>query len=269
MPLLHIIILSIVQGLTEFLPISSSGHLVLVPIVTKSPDQGLIMDLAVHIGSLFAVLVYYRRDVWNMCYACIPWVKNPDHSSRRLGVYIALATIPAIIFGFIMHKILPEGIRDVRVIAATTIFYGLLLGAADRFGPHEKTVKDVTLTSAMAIGLAQVLALIPGTSRSGITMTAARFLGFHRVDAARFSFLLSIPATAGAGLLGVMDVVKAEDAQLGMDMLLAIVFTFVAALGAISFMMRFLRNYSMMPFMIYRLILGAGLIVYIFSGAPV
>lgn len=263
MTLLNIAIVSIVQGLTEFLPISSSGHLVLAPKILQMPDQGLIMDLAVHIGTLLAVLVYYRRDVWDMALAWLQW-KNPKRqAARRLGLYIVLATIPAVVFGFIMHKIIPDGIRDVRVIAATTLFYGVLLGVADRFSPRDKDLSKITLKSALMIGFAQALALIPGTSRSGITMTTARFLGFNRVDAARFSFLLSIPATAGAGLLGVVDVVKAGDAQMGMDMVIAIVMTFLAGMAAMSFMMRWFKNFGMMPFVIYRLLLGVGLVAYL------
>lgn len=269
MTLFHIAIISIVQGLTEFLPISSSGHLVLVPLVMREPDQGLTMDLAVHIGTLLAVLVYYRRDIWEMILACFHWKTTTNKDAQRLAVYIVLATIPAVFFGFIMHKILPGGIRDVRVIAATTIGYGLLLGIVDHYRPQEKVLSQITLKSAMMIGFAQALALIPGTSRSGITMTAARSMGFNRVDAARFSFLLSLPATAGACLLAVLDVVKAGDVDLGVDMAIAAAMTFVAGMLAIAFMMRWFKNFGMMPFMIYRLLLGAGLLVYIFYGSPV
>ncbi|MCK4945141.1 MAG: undecaprenyl-diphosphate phosphatase [Alphaproteobacteria bacterium] len=258
-----IIIISIVQGLTEFLPVSSSGHLVLVPLIFNMPDQKLVMDLAVHIGTLLAVLVYYRRDVWEISLSCLPWKKTFHKDKRRLGIYIILATIPAIIFGFIMHNILPEGIRDVRVIAATTLGFGVLLGVADYTGSRTGTIEQITLKSAMLIGFAQVLALIPGTSRSGITITMARFLGISRVDAARFSFLLSIPVTAGAGFLGVLDVLKSHDAQLGMDMLLAVFVTLVAGFLAIAFMMRWLKNSGMMPFAIYRVIMGAILAVYL------
>ena len=263
MTILHITILSIVQGLTEFLPVSSSAHLVLVPLVTNMPDQGLMMDLAVHIGTLLAVLVYYRKDVWDISWACLYWKGKKNKDMRHLGIYIVLATIPAVVFGFIMHKIIPEGIRDVRVIAATTLIFGAILGIADRFSPAEKTLSKITLKSAMIIGFAQVLAFIPGTSRSGITMTTARFLGFNRVDAARFSFLLSIPATAGAGLLAVIDVIKAHDAKMEADMAIAAVMTFFAGLLAIAFMMRWLKKFGLMPFVVYRLLLGTALLVYI------
>lgn len=260
----HIALLSVVQGLTEFLPISSSGHLLLLPALTHLPDQGLNMDLAVHIGTLMAVLVYYHRDIWQIGVACLPWNKTPDMIMRRLGIYIVLATIPAVIFGFILHKTIPEGIRNFHIVAATTIVFGLLMGLADKMGSREKTLKDMTLKSALLIGFAQMVALIPGTSRSGITMTTARSLGFDRVDAARFSFLLSIPATAGAGLLGVVDVVKQGNVALGYDMAIAAVMTFFAGLFAITFMMRWLKRFGLMPFVIYRIILGIALIAFIF-----
>ena len=259
----YIIIISIVQGLTEFLPISSSGHLVLVPFIMNVPDQKLVMDLAVHIGTLLAVLVYYRRDVWEISTACLPWRKKFHKDKRQLGIYVVLATIPVIVFGFIMHSLLPEGIRDIKIIAATTLGFGVLLGAADYTGSRTGTIEQITLKSAMIIGCAQVLALIPGTSRSGITITAARFLGINRVDSARFSFLLSIPVIAGAGLLGILDVLKMQDVQLGLDMALAVVITFIAAFLTIAFMMRWLKNFSMMPFAVYRVILGGGLIAYL------
>ncbi|MFH1157715.1 MAG: undecaprenyl-diphosphate phosphatase [Pseudomonadota bacterium] len=259
----YIIIISIVQGLTEFLPVSSSGHLVLAPLIFHVQDQGLVMDLAVHIGTLLAVLAYYRRDVWEISLSCIPWRKTFHKDKRRLGIYLVLATIPAVVFGFIMHNFLPEGIRDIRVIAATTLGFGVLLGAADYTGSRTGTMEQMTLKSAMLIGCAQVLALIPGTSRSGITITMARFLGINRVDAARFSFLLSIPVTAGAGFLGVLDVLKAQDARLGVDMALAAAVTFAAGFLAIAFMMRWLKNSGMMPFAVYRVLLGGALAAYL------
>lgn len=222
------------------------------------------MDLAVHIGTLLAVLVYYRKDIWTISLACLCWKTTPHKEMRNLGFYIVLATIPAVVFGFVMHKIIPEGIRDVRIIAATTIFYGILLGIADRYGKQDRGLSQMTLKSAILIGFAQALALIPGTSRSGVTMTTARFMGFNRIDAARFSFLLSIPATAGAGLLGVVDVVKAGDVSLGIDMAIGVVLTFIAGMLAISFMMRWFKKFSMLPFVVYRMLLGLVLLAYIF-----
>jgi undecaprenyl-diphosphatase len=261
MPLFHIIVLSIVQGLTEFLPVSSSGHLVLVPLVIQLPDQGLLMDLAVHIGTLLAVLVYYRRDLWAMALGFLRHKTEADAQARRLGIYILLASLPAVIIGFLLHKLVPEGIRDVRVIAFTTIFFGLLMGIADMRSPRDRALGQMTLKSALVIGAAQVLALIPGTSRSGVTMTAARLLGYQRVEAARFSFLLSMPAVAGAGLLAALDLADAT-AAMQRDAVIAGAMTFVAAFATMAFLMQFLRKASMLVFVVYRVALGAALLAF-------
>ncbi len=260
MSILNIITISIIQGLTEFLPVSSSGHLVLVPKLINLPDQGLIMDMAVHIGTLLAVLVYYRVDIWNIITATICWKDQKKIQDRRLGIYIALATIPAVIIGLLMHIYIPEGIRDIRVIMTTLIFFGVVMGFADKFGKKDQDIKKITLKSALIVGIAQTIALIPGTSRSGITITAGRFLGFNSVDAAKFSFLLGIPAIAGAGLLAVIDVVKSGDTSMGLDMFYAIIISAITGVIAIEIMMRFLNKIGLMPFVIYRLLLGAVLI---------
>ena len=264
MTLSQIAILSVVQGITEFLPISSSAHLVLVPHLLKMADQGLIMDLAVHIGTLLAVLVYYRRDVWGMIMSVLDWKSPARALSRRLAVYIVLSTIPAVVFGAIIHFAFPDGIRSLQVITVTTLVFGVLMGIADKIGGTDKTVSDMTLKSALLIGLAQAVALIPGTSRSGITMTTARFLGFARVDAARFSFLLGIPATAAAGMIGLLDLLSSGNAGLEADAALGVVFSFLAAIFAIHFLMKWLKKFGLLPFVIYRLILGGVLLVVLF-----
>lgn len=259
----YILILALLQGFTEFLPISSSGHLALAPRFLDAQDQGVLIDVALHVGTLLAIVVYYRRDVIDMVLAVLQW-KNPARAeARRLAVYIVLATIPAIIAGLAIHKIFPEGIRDVRVIAATTIFFGLLMGIADRFGKREKAVSDMTLKSALVVGIAQAVALIPGTSRSGITMTAARFMGFHRVDAARFSFLLGMPAMAAAGAMGFLEILESGDTGMLADAGMAVGLSFLAGLAAIHFMMKWLTRFGLLPFVFYRLGLGAVLVVWL------
>jgi len=264
MTISNIIILSILQGLTEFLPVSSSGHLVAIPKILGLPDQGLTMDLAVHIGTLLAVLLYYIKDLLLIAKSLIFWKNKSLDQSRKLGIYIGFATVPSVIFGFIMHEILPEGIRDVRVIIANLIIFGIIMIIADKFFKEEKDLSKITFKSAMIIGVAQVLALIPGTSRSGVTISASRILGFNRTDAAKFSFLLSIPSVAGAGLIGVLDFMKSgSDASLGVDMLLAVAMSFLAGLSAISIMMRFLKNLGLVPFAIYRILLAVALIIFI------
>ncbi len=258
----YIAILALIQGLTEFLPVSSSGHLVLVPLFLGEADQGLVLDVALHMGTLSAILVYYWRDVWKMAFAVLFWRRTKDVQSRNLGLYIVLATIPAVLFGFIIKMIFPEGIRSVAVITATTLFFGLLMGIVDLSGGREREMKDITLKRALLIGCAQALALIPGTSRSGITITAARFLGFNRVDAARFSFLLGMPAMAGAGFMALLDMIKADDPGLYSYAAAASVMAFFSGLAAIHFMMRWLAKFGLMPFVIYRMFLGGFLLVY-------
>lgn len=257
MTLTYILVLSIVQGLTEFLPISSSAHLVLAPLVLGEHDQGLLIDVALHVGTLLAVIVYYWKDLWQMAVAVLRWRAGP---MRDLAVYIVLATIPALAFGLVIKHFFPGGIRSVEVIAFTTLFFGVLMGVADRFFPQEKKIGDITLKKALIIGCAQALAIIPGTSRSGVTMTAARFMGFSRVDAARFSFLLGAPATAAAGFVSFLEIFKTDDPGLWQDSMIAVALAFIAGLGAIHFMMKWLSKFGLLPFVVYRLLLGCALV---------
>lgn len=261
MSFLHLFILSVVQGLTEFLPVSSSGHLVLAPRLLGMPDQGILIDVALHVGTLLAILTYYRRDIFDICLAVLRWNRVESKPARNLGIYIAVGSIPAVLAGAAIHHFFPEGIRSVGVIVATTLGFGLLMGFADLAGQQEKEAKDATLKSAVLIGCAQAIALIPGTSRSGITMTAARFLGFKRVEAARFSFLLGIPAMAGAGALALLELMEKGNG-LWHDALIAVALAFVAGLGAIHIMIKCLQGVGLMPFVIYRMFLGGFLLVY-------
>lgn len=257
MTVLQMLLIAIVQGVTEFLPISSSGHLILIPALTDFADQGPEIDVAVHVGSLLAIIAFFFRDVWGLArggFATIGIGEAPVE--KRLLWWIVLATIPAAAFGyFLSSQGFLESFRSTDLVAINLIGYGLLLGAADRWGRQEKVYEQMTLRDALIIGTAQAFALIPGTSRSGVTMTAARFLGYTRVEAARFSFLLSIPAIAGAGMLIVPELVEAGGERLG-DALITGALTFVAALLTMTFLMRFLRKASMLVFVIYRVALG-------------
>ena len=259
MTFLHLLALSIVQGLTEFLPVSSSGHLALFPHIFGEADQGILIDVALHIGTLLAIVVYYRRDVFAIARDVLLWRPTTE---RRLGLCIAAGTVPAVIVGAVIHHLFPEGIRSVVIIALNLIFFGLLMGWADRKGAQEKKLEDVNLKTAMIVGLAQAVALVPGVSRSGMTMTAARFLGFKRVDAARFSFLLGLPAMAGAGLLSLLEVLESDAPGLMQDASIAIMMSFIAGLAAIHFMMRWLARAGLMPFVVYRVLLGILLLVF-------
>ncbi|MDP2205709.1 MAG: undecaprenyl-diphosphate phosphatase [Alphaproteobacteria bacterium] len=262
MTFFQLFILAALQGLTEFLPVSSSGHLVLAPRLLGEVDQGILIDVALHIGTLLAVLLYYRRDVWQIGWNVLQGRRAQNPQARNLGWYIALGSIPAFAFGALVHVLYPDGIRSIAVITATTLFFGLLMGLADMFGKRELKIADSTLARVLIIGCAQALALIPGTSRSGVTMTAARFLGYERVEAARLSFLLGIPATAGAGAMGIKELFEADNAGLWHQAFTAIGLSFLAGLFAIHFMMVWLKRAGLMPFVFYRLFLGGFLLVY-------
>ncbi len=260
MPILHLVILAAVQGLTEFLPISSSGHLVLVPRFLGWADQGLIMDVAVHVGTLFAVLVYLYRDVGAMINGVWMFLRGRSAPGARLFVMLVIGTIPVIGAGYAMHYY-AISIRSVEVIAWTTLGFGILLWIADQVGMTVRRIEHLGVLDVLFIGCAQCLALIPGTSRSGITMTAARFIGMERVDAARFSLLLSIPTIIAAGTLSGLDVYKSGNAQLASDVFVAAGLAFGFALIAIVIMMAWLKRASFTPFVVYRVILGAFLLV--------
>lgn len=278
MTFLQMVILAVVQGVTEFLPISSSGHLILVPVFTGAEDQGPMIDIAVHVGSLLAIIVYFFKDVAGLAkggFASVGIGKAPEQ--RRLFCWIVLGTIPAVIVGLaiksgalngfaesvfglaIIDNDLMASLRLTDLIAFNLIFYGILLGIADRFGGETKKFEDMTWRDGLLVGAAQALALIPGTSRSGVTMTAARALGYGRFEAARFSFLLSIPAVAGAGVLIVPDLLAA-DGDLLIEALITGALTFVAAFATMAFLMNFLKKASMMIFVIYRIAMGVALL---------
>ncbi len=257
---IHILVLALVQGITEFLPISSSGHLVLVPIFGHWPDQGLMMDVAVHVGTLGAVMIYFWRDIWLMLRGLVRFTKGKRDPGARLAALVILATLPVIGAGYLLnHHIGPE-VRTIEVIGWTTLGFGLLLYISDKTGLTIRRVEHSGIADALIIGISQCLALIPGTSRSGITITAARFLGYERIDAARFSMLLSIPTIIGAGTLKGLELYQSGNAELTNDALSAAGLSFIAAFIAIVVMMAWLKRASYTPFFVYRLLLGTGLL---------
>lgn len=264
MPILHLVILAVVQGVTEFLPISSSAHLVLVPIFLGWPDQGLIIDVAVHVGTLFAVLAYLYRDVGAMVGGLGRAMRGRRDSGARLLLLLVIGTIPVVVAGFALHTYAPDLFRDphvaVPVIAWTTLGFGILLWIADSTGMTVRRIEHLRITDAIFMGLAQCLALIPGTSRSGITMTAARFIGMERPDGARFSLLMSIPTIIAAGTLSGWDIYKSGDVQLAADAFVAAILAFITALIAIAVMMAWLKRASFAPFVMYRIALGVFLL---------
>jgi undecaprenyl-diphosphatase len=261
----QIIAIAVVQGITEFLPISSSGHLILLPNIMHWPDQGIVVDVMTHLGTLLAVLIYFWRDVWRLMVGALELVKGHVTDDGKLAIYIVLATIPAIAFGIFLKKLGYTDLeRNVAVVAWNTILYGILMMIADIVGPQQRTIANMTLGAALLIGVAQALALIPGTSRSGVTMTAARFLGFTRPDSARFSFLLAIPATAGAIVFTIGDAFASGEG-VTMDAVYAAILTFVAGILAIAFLMNLIRRISFLPFVLYRMVLGGFLLVLLYT----
>ncbi|MDP6786306.1 MAG: undecaprenyl-diphosphate phosphatase [Rhodospirillales bacterium] len=260
MSFVHIGALALVQGITEFLPVSSSGHLVLVPIITGWPDQGLIIDVAVHVGTLGAVMLYFWRDIGRMILGIVSLGKERNGNGARLAGYLIVATVPVAVAGLAVNYYLADALRSLTVIAWATLIFGLVLYVADRRGMTVRRVEHMTLFDALIVGLAQALSLIPGTSRSGITMSAARMLGLERAEAARFSMLLSIPAILGAGALKTRDLYAAGDIQLSLDAALAAGLAFVTALIAIAVLMAWLKRATFTPFVVYRVLLGGVLL---------
>ncbi|MDP6173470.1 MAG: undecaprenyl-diphosphate phosphatase [Rhodospirillales bacterium] len=272
MPFLHIVILAAVQGLTEFLPISSTAHLRLVTLSTGWPDQGLVMDVAVHVGTLFAVILYFWRDLWRMVMSLANRFSRSAAKRRTdddfwLAIKLIVATLPTIGAGLWVDQYVTTELRTLEVIAWATLGFAVLLYFADQANMTVKRMNHIGLLGALFIGIFQVLALIPGTSRAGITMTAARFMGVERHDAARFSMLLSIPVIIGAGVLKGSQLYRAGDAQLTSDAFTAAGLAFLFALVAIALLMQWLKRASFTPFVLYRVILG-GLLLYVAYWAP-
>lgn len=256
--LFQLAVLAVVQGVTEFLPISSSAHLILVPALTGWPDQGLALDVAMHVGTLFAVMLYFRRDMGGLIRGALDAARGRRTGEARLFLQIVLATVPVVVGGFGLKDRIETDWRSPALIMVTTIAFGLLLWAADPRGARAKgTMETLSWSAVLIIGLAQALALVPGVSRSGITMTATLFLGQRRPEAARFSLLLSIPTTAAAGSLGLVDLASTPDATLRVDAAIGGGLAFLSALAAIAGLMAWLRRASFLPFVIYRLVLGA------------
>jgi undecaprenyl-diphosphatase len=264
--LLQVTVLAIVQGITEFLPISSSGHLALVPVLTSWPDQGLAMDVAVHVGTLFAVVLYFWRDVASAALGTLQLIGGRSTPASRLAFYLIICTIPVVIAGWFMsgsgyYKYL----RSAEVIGWASIIFGVLLFVADRTGMTIRRMEHMTAVSALAIGLAQVLALIPGTSRAGITMTAARFLGFEPRAAAHFSMLMAIPVILAAGILEGRELYETGQLAINSDAVIAAALAFVTALASIAALMYWLRQAGFTLFVIYRIALGGGLLWWVYS----
>ncbi len=254
----NLLLVALIQGITEFLPISSSGHLILLPSLTGLDDQGQIIDVAAHIGTLAAVVLYFWPDVRLALLGTLRLLRGKiDTQGAFLALCLLIATIPVILFGlFLKVTGLSEAMRGIAVIGWTMLIFGVVLYWADQKGPIEKTTENWTLKDAFNMGLWQAIALIPGTSRSGITITAGRMLGYTRTDAARLSMLMSIPTIIASGALLSVDVIGAAEASDLRDIAIVVAMSFAAALLALTLMMRLLRDVSYTPYVIYRIALG-------------
>ena len=259
----NLILLSALQGITEFLPISSSAHLIIFPNITNNTDQGRIFDVAVHAGSLLAVILYLWKDILRMSISVISLGSKSKRDFKIFYITI-IATLPLIISGYYIQNNNFLFLRSLEVIAWSTLIFGLLLYFADKVFLRVKKIEDLNIISGTIIGIFQVLAFLPGTSRSGICITAARFLGFDRETAAKFSLLLSIPAILGASVLEAYDLVKLNDHKLNLYLITATILSFVFSLASITFMMAWIKKYSFTPFIVYRLLLGTILLLAIY-----
>jgi len=267
METIQVFVLALIQGLTEYLPISSSAHLILPSQLLGWSDQGLAFDVAVHIGSLLAVCTYFRQElqvIFASCWAQLFHGQADEHS--RLGWLLILGTIPVGLAGLLFDDFIENHLRSITVIALTTIIFGLLLGLTDKKGSHKLTMAQMGWRSAMLIGLSQALALIPGTSRSGITITAALALGYDRQSAARFSFLLAIPVIILSGGYKGLQLIGEPNIVAWGDIFLGIGLSAVTAFMCIHFFLALVNRIGMMPFVWYRLILGGYLCTLLVNG---
>ena len=249
---IEILILSAIQGISEFLPISSSAHLILISNFYDFKTSSLLIDISLHLGSLFAIMFYFKKDLFDL--------KN---NKRLLGLII-VGSIPLMIFGYILHSSdLIYFVRNVEIIAWTTLFFGFILYFSDQSKTKKNISKNLNLKSIIFIGIFQILALIPGVSRAGITITAARFLNFNRVDSTKISFLLSIPALIGASSLGIADALK-ETLEISYLSIIAIVLSFLFSFITVKYFLKYVNNFSLNIFVIYRVFLGIILLLIIY-----
>jgi len=248
--MIEVIILSLIQGVTEFLPISSSSHLIIVSEYLEFNNKNLEIDVSLHIGSFLAVIVFFRKDIFNV-------VQNKD-----LFLKILIGSLPVMITGYLMVKFnLIDQIRNIKVIGWTTLIFGILLYLSDKSDVKNKINSNFRINSAIFIGFLQILSLIPGVSRSGITITGARMLKFNRYDSAKISFLLSIPTLAAVSIFGLKNLVKSESYDFSFLMIISIIFSFLFSFITIKYFLKYIENFSLNIFVIYRIFLGVGLLI--------
>ena len=249
---IEILILSAIQGISEFLPISSSAHLILVSSFYDFSSSSLFIDIGLHLGSLFAIIYYFKKDLLNL------------RNNQKLLILVLFGSIPLIIFGYIIYSTeIINLLRNIEIIAWTTLFFGLVLFLSDKRDSNQNISTDLNIKTILFIGLFQILALIPGVSRAGITLTAARFLRFNRVDSSKIAFLLSIPALAGASFLGLKDAIQ-QSIEFNYLLLIAITFSFVFSFVTVKYFIKYVSNFSLTVFVIYRILVGIILLLVIY-----
>ncbi len=266
----HAIVLGIVQGLTEFLPISSSAHVRIVSALLGWPDPGAAFTAVTQLGTETAVLIYFRKDIREIVTTWLESLRRPAvrrEPAARIGWYVIFGTIPIGLLGLLLQNSIDTTFRDLRLISATLIVFGLVLGFADARGDGKRTMDDLNLRDSLAIGLAQCLALIPGVSRSGGTISAGLLLGYSREAAARYAFLLALPAVFASGLLELTKIGGSDAAPAWGPTILATLIAFVIGYAVIAWLLRYLSHGSFRPFVIYRLVLGVVLLVLVAVGA--
>ena len=266
---LQAVVLGILQGLTEFLPISSSAHLRIFPELFGWGDPGAAFTAVVQIGTELAVLLYFRKDIWriaSMWLRSLVRAEYRGHLDARMGWFIILGSLPIVVIGIALKDVIEEDFRSLWIIGAMLIVMGIVLGIADRIGSTDKTLKQLTLRDALLMGFAQALALIPGVSRSGATLSMGRFLGYDRETATRYAFLLAIPAVIGAGLFELKEIPHGDNLYGWGPTIAATVVSFVVGYAAIAWLLKFVTTHSYTPFVLYRIGLGSLVLVLVAAG---
>jgi undecaprenyl-diphosphatase len=274
---LEAIVLGLIQGLTEFLPISSSAHLRIFPDLFGWGDPGAAFTAIIQIGTEVAVLLYFAKDIWRIASAWLRSLVQPawrGHQDARMGWYVIIGSLPIVVLGVLLKDVIEKDFRSLWIIGTTLIVLGIVLGIADRVGRTERTTESLTLPHAVLYGAAQALALIPGVSRSGATISMGRFLGYDREAATRFAFLLAIPAVIGAGVFELLDVLQCDgsstdtcaNAYGGGPTLVATIVSFVVGYSVIAWLLRYVTTHSYTPFVVYRIALGAATLLLAWAG---
>ena len=267
--LLKAVVLGIIQGLTEFLPISSSAHLRIFPELFGWGDPGAAFTAVIQIGTELAVLIYFRKDIWRIGSAWVRSLFRAEHRGTldaRMGWYIIVGSLPIVVLGVLLKDVIERDFRNLWIIGTTLIVMGIVLGVADRVGRTDRPIGRITLKDAVLMGAAQALALIPGVSRSGATISMGRFLGFDREAATRFAFLLAIPAVVGAGLFELKEIPNGHNDFGWGPTITATVVSFVVGYAAIAWLLRYVSTRSYTPFVVYRILLGAGTLILLGAG---